>query len=34
MPKFLFFLVLGLVALLVILVLKRLRAVTQTEGER
>lgn len=31
MPKFLFFLVLGLVALLVILVLKRLRAVTQTE---
>jgi uncharacterized membrane protein len=32
MPKFLFFLVLGLVALLVILVLKRLRAVTQTEG--
>jgi len=34
MPKFLFFLVLGLVALLVILVLKRLRAVTQTEGGR
>ncbi|MBL8469752.1 DUF2157 domain-containing protein [Methyloversatilis discipulorum] len=34
MPKFLFFLVLGLVALLVILVLKRLRAVTPVEGGR
>jgi len=32
MPKFLFFLVLGLVALLVILVLKRLRAVVPAEG--